>query len=111
MIKCDCLLPGCPHCKPGQKMESLMEKKVRWWLAEICPLYGYAQKLVDGPHENFTGVQQAAYLIEALGLKGNRQFCCVRVEETPVIPIAHDVNQEDLATLKKTLDRGRKKEG
>lgn len=70
---------------------------VQWWLAKLDQ-YGNP-KLVDGAHSDRAGVEQALYLINRLGLgKGNR-YACARVEVTDVEPVAHNANEDALATL------------
>ena len=83
------------------KKSSESKARVDWWLAEVSS-YGYASKLVDGPHSSRAGVEQAAYLIRGLGLQGDRKFCCVRVEQTDVEPKRHDADKvvmEEVALL------------
>lgn len=85
--------------------------EANWWLAEKCR-YGYANELVDGPHDSREGVEQAFYLIRSLGLQRGREFVCVRVEQSEVAPVAHDVNQEALSNCKMMVDRkARNQEG
>lgn len=70
---------------------------VQWWLADIDQ-YGNA-KLTDGPHNERSGVEQAAYLLKRLGLAKDRRFACARVELTDVEAKPHDANEEALETL------------
>lgn len=69
----------------------------QWWLAELNQ-YGNA-KLVDGPHEDRTGVEQAKYLLDRLGLSRGRKFACAEVRLTEVAAVAHGANEEALDTL------------
>ena len=91
----------CQTCKGAAK--PLDEPDVNWWLAEKSR-YGYANELVDGPHSEREGVEQALFLIRSLGLQRGREFVCVRVEQTEVEPVAHDVDHEALANCKHMID-------
>ena len=80
------------------------EPIVEWWLGSLSE-YGYVAELEDGPHEDREGVEQALYLIRSLGLSRDRNFVCVRLEQSEVEPIAHDVNEEALADRRRMVDR------
>lgn len=69
----------------------------QFWLAKLDQ-YGNPT-LTDGPHSNRDGVEQAAYLLNRLGLTKERQFVCAEVALTDVEPKAHDANEEALDTL------------
>jgi len=77
----------------------MSDVKVDYWLAEVGP-YGYATALIDGPHCDRSGVEQALYLIRSLGLERGRSFCCARVEQSAVIAVAHSVNEEALSACR-----------
>lgn len=76
--------------------------RVDWWLAEVGQ-YGYATDLVDGPHSDREGVEEALYLIRGLGLSRCRKFCCVRVEQSAVDPKPHDTNHAALDDCRSML--------
>jgi hypothetical protein len=67
------------------------------WLAELDQ-YGNAS-LIDGPHPDRAGVEQAAYLLERLGLKKGRRFAAAHVLLSEVEAKPHDTNEDALATL------------
>ena len=79
-----------------------MTVKVDWWLGELN-IHGYCSDLIDGPHSNREGVEQAAYLLENLGFKKDREFVCVKLETTPIEAVAHDVNEEALEDCKNMM--------
>jgi len=56
-------------------------------------------KLSDGSHDDRKGVEQAAYLLNRLGLDKKRRFACAEVILTPVTAAAHGANEETLTTL------------
>lgn len=85
-------------------VESVVIQRVDWWLAEVSR-YGYASELCDGPHDDRDGVEQALYLIRGLGLERGRKFCCVRIEQSEVLPVAHDVNHEAVADCRMMIDQ------
>ena len=68
-------------------------QRVDWWLAQVSR-YGYACSLCDGPHSDRERVEQALYLIRSLEPERGRKFCCVRVEQSDIQPVAHDVEHE-----------------
>ena len=77
---------------------------IEWWLGTRSQ-YGYVDSLEDGPHSDRDGVEQALYLIRGLGLERDRKFCCVRIEQSDVDPIAHDVNEDALSDCRMMVDR------
>lgn len=82
-----------------------MAKRTTFWLAEADAPW----KLVDGPHSERAGVEQALYLISGMGMRRGRQFVCVEATVTDVKPIAHDVDHEALAACRDMVaaDRSR----
>ena len=79
------------------KAEELIDRPYKeWWLVDIS---AGGLKLVDGPHEGFSGVEEAAYLIERLGLKKNRKFALATIEVQNVVPRPHNVNEDAIQTL------------
>ena len=85
-------------------VQSVVIQRVDWWMAEVSQ-YGYASELCDGPHSDREGVEQALYLIRGLGLERGRKFCCVRIEQSEVLPVDCDVNHEALADCRMMIDR------
>lgn len=81
--------------KRGQKQNQV---RVHWWLGRMS-VHGYASELIDGPHSDGAGVEQAFYLIKALGLVKSHQYCCVRVEESDVTPKSHGTNHDALRCM------------
>jgi hypothetical protein len=70
----------------------------QWWLAELDQ-HGNA-KLVDGPHGDAEGANQAAFLIDALHLgKPNRNFAVAEVRLSGCVPSSKGVNHKAIATL------------
>lgn len=68
----------------------------QWWLVEVGR---GLPRLADGPHGERAGVEQALYLLRALGLDQGRTYACAEIRITDVVPIAHGANEDALATL------------
>lgn len=79
-------------------------ERVDWWLATVCR-YGYVNELVDGPHTDRAGVEQALHLIRGMGLERDRDFRCVRVEQTAVELKTHHTNEVALSDCRMMVDR------
>ena len=77
--------------------------KVQYWLAEVDQYDNPA--LIDGAHQNEEGANQAAYLIQAMNLGGNRprKFAVARVELSECVPTSAGINHEAIAII----NRGR----
>jgi hypothetical protein len=73
-----------------------------WWLAELSQ-HGYASELLDGPHSDLQGVEQALYLYEQLGFARGRKFCAAKVEHFPVSARQHDTNQDALGACQEMI--------
>jgi hypothetical protein len=73
--------------------------KVQYWLAELDQ-YGNP-KLIDGAHSNEEGVNNAAWLIKAMNLGGDRprRFAVARVELSECVPSSAGVNLEAVRTI------------
>lgn len=69
----------------------------QFWLARIDQ-YGNPT-LVDGSHGDRSGVEQAAYLLNRLGLTNGRMYACAEVALTPVEALPHGANEDAIATL------------
>ncbi len=69
--------------------------RVQWWLATI-DRYGYPT-LTDGAHGGRAGADQAAYLIDALGVGQGKKYAVARVELSEPRPNADGVNHEAVA--------------
>jgi hypothetical protein len=69
----------------------------QFWLAELDQ-YGNPS-LCDGSHNDREGVEQAAYLLNRLGLAKQRRFACAEVILTPVAATPHDADEAALAAL------------
>jgi len=74
----------------------LIRGTVQYWLAELDQ-HGNPT-LIDGAHSDAEGANQAAYLIQAIGLgKRERNFAVARVELTECVPSSKGVNQRAVA--------------
>ena len=73
--------------------------EVQYWLAELDQ-YGNP-KLIDGAHSSADGANQAAWLIGAMNLGGDRprKFAVARVEISECVPTAAGVNLEAVRTI------------
>jgi len=69
----------------------------QFWLAELDP-YGNPT-LCDGSHADRKGVEQAAYLLNRLGLSGTRRYACAEVILTPVEAKPHGANEDAISAL------------
>lgn len=69
----------------------------QFWLAEIDQ-YGNP-KLIDGSHDDRNGVEQAAYLINSLGLGRGKTYACAEVHLSPVVPKPHGADEDAISTL------------
>ena len=76
--------------------------ETQWWLATIHDGNGITT-LTDGPHDSIEGVEQAAYLMRALGLQHGDRYAVAEVRLSEVTPKAHDVNHDALAACKEML--------
>jgi hypothetical protein len=85
--------------------------KVQYWLAELDQ-YGNP-KLVDGAHSNEQGANQAAWLIKAMNLGGDRprRFAVARVELSECVPTAAGVNLEAVRTINMMQEANRESKG
>jgi hypothetical protein len=72
---------------------------VQYWLAELDQ-YGNPT-LIDGAHSEAEGANQAAYLIGAMRLGGDRprKFAVARVELSECVPTSAGVNHEAIAII------------
>jgi hypothetical protein len=73
--------------------------EVQYWLAELDQ-HGNPE-LIDGAHSNAQGASQAAYLIKAMSLSGDRprKFAIARVELSECAPTAAGVNLEAVRAI------------
>lgn len=69
--------------------------RVQWWIAAI-DMHGNPT-LTDGAHADRAGADQAAYLIEALGVGKGKKYAVARVELSEPKPNADGVNHEAVA--------------
>jgi hypothetical protein len=68
--------------------------ETNWWLATACE-DGYADKLLDGPHETVDGANRAMYLHLRLGLcKPDTKYCVVKVDQFEPNPTGQGVDEE-----------------
>lgn len=74
--------------------------KRQFWLAEL-DRYGNA-KLIDGPHNDREGVETAAALHEALGLRSGQPLTCAEVLVTDLTGAHGPINREAVAILNAT---------
>jgi hypothetical protein len=95
---------GTEKTSESAAVDAVVTQRVDWWLAEINQ-HGYVSDLCDGPHSDRAGVEKALYLFRGMGLERDRRFCCVRVEQSEVVAVAHDVNHEALADCRMMIDR------
>lgn len=77
------------------RSEQQSTPRVQWWLAAI-DTHGNPT-LTDGAHADRAGADQAAYLIEALGVGKGKKYAVARVELSEPKPNADGVNQEAIA--------------
>lgn len=75
---------------------------VDWWLGELDQ-HGNPE-LIDGPHADVPGVEQALWLIENLGMRRGRNLVGLRIEQFEVKPVAHNVNHEATAACRTILE-------
>ena len=71
----------------------------QWWLATVSDSHGITT-LTDGPHDSIEGVEQAAYLMRALGLQRGDKYMAARVELSDVQAKAHKVNHQAVAACR-----------
>jgi hypothetical protein len=70
----------------------------QYWLVDISS--PGVPKLIDGYHETPQGVNQAAYLIRAMGLGDpSRRFAVAKIELSECVPSAEGVNHEAVQTI------------
>ena len=77
-------------------------EKTQWWLATVSDSHGITT-LTDGPHDSREGVEQAAYLMRALGLQHGDKYAAAEVRLTEVTPKAHDVNNDAVNACREML--------
>lgn len=76
--------------------EDAAPAKVQWWLAKL-DIYGTARPF-DGPHDECSGADKAAYLMPALGLqKAGEKYAVVETRITEPKPSSKGVNHEAIA--------------
>ena len=95
----------CPACG-NWPMEMSPDAKVQHWLAELSQ-HGNPT-LVDGPHDDYAGVQRAAYLKEQLGFAKGKTLAHVWVVIMEVTPCGDGVDEESLDQCRAMIDRAKK---
>lgn len=74
-----------------------MLRSPQYWLAELDQYDN--PTLIDGSHGAIAGVNQAAYLLEALGYRNGRRFAVARVELSKCKPSAKGVNHRAIQLM------------
>lgn len=75
----------------------------QYWLAEIDQ-HGNP-KLVDGSHDSPEGCNQAAFLIQGIGLgKPARKFAVAKIELSECVQSGANVNHEAVESCRKMVD-------
>ena len=89
-------------------LEKGNEMSYQYWLAEVD---GYGTGwMVDGPHNDEQGAQEAYYLFKQLGLKKNMTYAVAKVELFPVTEENQPINEEAAALCKEMIDNYKTKE-
>lgn len=70
-----------------------------WWLVTLTEPHGIIE-LTDGPHDDRSGVEQAAYLMRGLGLQRGARYAAAEVRMTEVKPKSHGANEEAIRTVR-----------
>lgn len=97
------------NTEPLMKSNHMKSEKMLnsyWWLAtdEIRP------KLIDGPHDDPEGCEQALYIMKKLNLARKEKYIKCKIETYSVEPKPHNVNEEKLNYLQNSIYKTPKSE-
>lgn len=86
-----------------RKGDTVTDEFTTYWLAELDN-YG-TPKLMDGPHDNRNGADEALYLIKRLGLfDQSKKYAIAKVVVSEPDDKDHDINEEAADNVRQLVE-------